>query len=345
MGKRHFQEPEGTWRPCVSLLLITLVSCTVVFLILTPVFRSSQASDHPANSTNSTSAKTQINIKHVHEPKCCSGIEHQEFWGKAVNWGYDFKVKTSEKCCEACKSMCTDDGSCLCNAWVFCGDKKLCGDRFGQCWLKKQDDPLSPAVHASSSIVEWTSGLIYGKGVGIVALDTEYGAIHIKLVPDCTPRSVAYILDLLQLHHCAGCRFYRAEKRGNSWDINGDRIFQSPPGPPYALLQGTLEARGADFVEVPKEACPSIKKGSVAWIDGGPDFFISLANHDEWDRKYTVFASVIAQDMSIVEKIVELPTTSAIWSGIKVAVLEKGINLKLKRPVKIKTQRSSSKQT
>lgn len=342
MGKRHFQEPEGTWGPCVSLLLITLVSCTVVFLILSPVFRSSQASDAPANST---SAKTQISIKHVHEPKCCSGIEHEEFWGKAVKWGSDYKVKTSEECCKACKSMCTDDGPCLCNAWVFCGDKKRCGDRFGQCWLKKQDDPLSPEVHASSKIVEWTSGLIYGKGVGIVALDTEYGAIHIKLLPDCAPRSVAYILELLKLRHCAGCRFYRAEKRGNSWDINGDRILQSPPGPPYALLQGTLKAQGADFVEIPKEACPSIKRGAVAWIDGGPDFFVSLANHDEWDRKYTVFASVIPEDMSIVENIVELPTTSAIWSGIKVAVLEKGISLKLRRAVKIETQRSSSKET
>jgi cyclophilin family peptidyl-prolyl cis-trans isomerase len=211
--------------------------------------------------------------------------------------------------------------------------------------LKKQDDPLSPEVHESSGIVEWTSGLIYGKGVGIIALETEYGAIRIKLLPDCAPQSVAYILELLKLHHCAGCRFYRAEKRGNSWDINGDRIFQSPPGPPYALLQGALEAQGIDFEEIPKETCPSIKKGAVAWIDGGPDFFISLANHDEWDRKYTVFASVIPEDMSIIEKIVELPTTSAIWSGIKVAVLEKYISLKLKRVVENETQRSSLEET
>lgn len=342
MGKRHIHEPEGTRGPCVSLLLITLLSCTIVFLILSPVFKSFQASDHPANST---SAKTQINLKHVYEPKCCSGIEHQELWGKAVKWGSDFNVKTSEECCKACKSMCTDDGPCLCNSWVFCGDKKRCGDRFGQCWLKKQDDPLSPEVHESSGIVEWTSGLIYGKGVGIIALETEYGAIRIKLLPDCAPQSVAYILELLKLHHCAGCRFYRAEKRGNSWDINGDRIFQSPPGPPYALLQGALEAQGIDFEEIPKETCPSIKKGAVAWIDGGPDFFISLANHDEWDRKYTVFASVIPEDMSIIEKIVELPTTSAIWSGIKVAVLEKYISLKLKRVVENETQRSSLEET
>lgn len=43
-------------------------------------------------------------------------------------------------------------------------------------------------------------------------LDTEYGVIHIELVPKCPPRSVAYILDLLRLHHCVGCRFYFAEK-------------------------------------------------------------------------------------------------------------------------------------
>lgn len=91
----------------------------------------------------------------------------------------------------------------------------------------------------------------------------------------------------------------------------GDHLFQCPPGLPYALLQGTLETRGADFVAVPKEACPSIKRGSVAGIDGGPVFFISLANHDGWDRKYTVVTSVIPHNMSIVEKIVELPTIPA----------------------------------
>lgn len=62
-------------------------------------------------------------------------------------------------------------------------------------------------------------------------------------------------------------------------------------------------------------------------------------------QKIYSFASVIPEDMSIVENIVELPTTSAIWSGIKVAVLEKGISLKLRRAVKIETQRSSSKET
>eukprot|EP01018_Ginkgo_biloba_P035075 Gb_24866 [translate_table: standard] len=336
MGRRH-HETEGVWRPCLTLLLITFISCAAVYMAVSSLFTPSGASDQPLNSTF-----INPQLVNIYEPECCKGIDHQELWGKAVKWGSDFKVNTSEQCCHACKSMCTDDGPCLCNSWVFCGDRKRCADRFGQCWLKKQEDPLSPEVQESGSQVEWTSGLIYGKGVGIVALETQYGTMHIKLFPNCAPLSVAYILELIKVRHCAGCQFYRAEGRASNWDVEGNRILKSPAGPPYALLQGTLEAEGTSFKEIPKEACPTIKKGAVAWIGGGPDFFISLANHDEWSKKYTVFASVLPEDMAVVEKIVDLPTTSAMWGGIKVAVLEKYISLRVKRPVDIQTQLSSS---
>ena len=46
----------------------------------------------------------------------------------------------------------------------------------------------------------------------------------IQLFPDCAPHSVAYILELLGLRHCAGCHFYRAEGRGESWDSKGNHI-------------------------------------------------------------------------------------------------------------------------
>jgi len=46
----------------------------------------------------------------------------------------------------------------------------------------------------------------------------------VQLYPDCAPYSVAYILELLALRHCAGCRFYRAEGRGESWDVKGNHI-------------------------------------------------------------------------------------------------------------------------
>lgn len=45
-----------------------------------------------------------------------------------------------------------------------------------------------------------------------------------QLLPDCAPYSVAYILELLTLRHCAGCQIYRAESRGQSWDSEGNHI-------------------------------------------------------------------------------------------------------------------------
>lgn len=48
--------------------------------------------------------------------------------------------------------------------------------------------------------------------------------IFLQLLPECSPRSVAYILELLSLRHCAGCHFYRAEGRGHSWDTKGNHI-------------------------------------------------------------------------------------------------------------------------
>lgn len=65
--------------------------------------------------------------------ECCQGIENLELWGAAVKWGSEFKFNTSKECCEACKAMCTgNDGPCLCDTWVFCGNKDACGSRFGE---------------------------------------------------------------------------------------------------------------------------------------------------------------------------------------------------------------------
>ena len=106
---------------------------------------------------------------------------------------------------------------------------------------------------------------------------------------------------------------------------------QASLGPPYALIQGILEAEGVPFKNIPIEACPSIRRGSVAWVGSGPEFFISLANHNEWRKTYTVFGSVLSDDIDIAEKIAHLPTRSGQWGNINVSVLEKPVKLKLKR--------------
>ncbi|KAK5783357.1 Peptidyl-prolyl cis-trans isomerase cyp8 [Gossypium arboreum] len=263
---------------------------------------------------------------------CCRGVEHLELWGDAMKWGSDFKLNSSEECCRACKEMCEgDDGPCLCDSWVFCGNKQDCGSRFGECWLKKQKDALDPDWRDSGDKVIWTSGLVFGKGEGIIKLKTEHGIVNVKLFPDCAPHSVYYILELLSLQHCAGCQFYRAESRGNSWDLQGNHIEHAPYGPPYALIQGTVDAYGTVFKDIPQEACPTIRRGSIAWVGSGPDFFISLANHHEWKKAYTVFGQVLPEDMEIVEKISQLPTIPDMWSNVKVAVLERPVPLRFIR--------------
>ncbi|GFZ01088.1 peptidyl-prolyl cis-trans isomerase [Actinidia rufa] len=166
-----------------------------------------------------------------------------------------------------------------------------------------------------------------GDLAGIVGLETEYGTIHIKLLPDCAPHSVAYILELLGLRHCAGCQFYRAEDRGQIWDSKGNHIKDASFGPPFALVQGTLEAQGTTFRKIPTEVCPFIRRGSVAWVGSGPEFFISLANHKEWKKTYTVFGSVLPEDMGIAEKISQLPSKPDVWNNINVSVLEKPVPL------------------
>ncbi|NP_001392911.1 uncharacterized protein LOC100276268 isoform 2 [Zea mays] len=260
-------------------------------------------------------------------------MEGLELWGPAVKWGSDHRLPSAAACCAACKAMCPHpkDGACRCDSWVFCGDERKCKDRLGECWLKKQKDVMAPAVIAKGEDVMWTSGLIFGKGEGIVGLETNLGTLHIQLLPGCAPRSVDHFIELLGLRNCAGCRFYRAEGRGNVWDAKGDHEKNVAFGPPYALLQGTLEVDGVPFKKIPREACPAVKRGSVAWVGSGPEFLISLADHEEWRDAYTVFGNVLPMDMAIAEEMTLLPTSTDVWSNVKVKVLKDPVYFKVKR--------------
>ncbi|BBN13503.1 hypothetical protein MPTK1_6g04020 [Marchantia polymorpha subsp. ruderalis] len=320
MRRKHGDSDTGC-RQWVVFWSVLSATCLAVYVFLSPFFYETFTDN------------LQMVVK-LREDKadCCRGMDHLEYWGRAVKWGSEHQVNTSQECCAACKALCTDDGPCQCNSWVFCGDQARCGPKLGQCWLKKQEDPLNPDVQESGEQVMWTSGLIFGKDVGILALETEHGAIRIKLLPDCAPWSVQYFTELLRLRHCAGCQIYRAEARGSAWDAYGKHINKALTGPPYGLLQGTLAVQAVTFKEMPVEACPVIARGMVGWIGGGPDFFISLANHREWSPKFTVFAHVLAEDMEIVENISLLPTTASVWSGVTVAMLNEPVSIKIGRP-------------
>lgn len=101
------------------------------------------------------------------------------------------------------------------------------------------------------------------------------------------------------------------------------------------MIQGTLEAEGVAFKKIPTEECPILQRGSVAWIGSGPEFFISLANHEEWKKSYTVFGYVLPEDMEIAEKIATLPTVPDVWNNINVSVLEKPVSFSFRRINKV----------
>ncbi|KAF9614498.1 hypothetical protein IFM89_018937 [Coptis chinensis] len=327
MGRKPPNADSETSR-CVFLILFLMgvVSCSLVYMVISSAFRAKNnvtVSSFDSGLLEESSKGGNLVVVRNEERDCCKGIEHLELWGAAVKWGSEFKFNSSEECCKACKSMCTGkDGPCLCDSWVFCGNKQACGSKFGECWLKKQKDTLAPDKQDSGDQVIWTSGLIFGKGEGIVGLGTEYGVLHVKLLPECAPNSVNYILELLGMRHCAGCQLYRGRrpwkllgfrgkphKRSRAWLKKPTKHLkaEAPFGPPFALIQGTLEAEGTTFSKSPTEGCPTITRGSVAWVDNGPEFFISLANHNEWKKDYTVFGVVLPEDMEIAEKNCEAP--------------------------------------
>ncbi|RRT64883.1 hypothetical protein GW17_00012027 [Ensete ventricosum] len=126
MGRRP---TEGRGRPFWILVAAVLVSCPLAYLALSTALRQheSRFSSHSYDGAGQEGRGAASG-----DEDCCRGREHLELWGAAIKWGTDHKFNSSRDCCRACKSMCGEDGPCLCNSWVFCGDRERCGDRFGE---------------------------------------------------------------------------------------------------------------------------------------------------------------------------------------------------------------------
>ncbi|XP_076916827.1 uncharacterized protein LOC143576674 [Bidens hawaiensis] len=105
-------------------------------------------------------------------------------------------------------------------------------------------------------------------------------------------------------------------------------------GPPYGLIQGTLEAEGVAFKKLSSEEYSVIRRGSVAWVGSGPEFFVSLVDHPEWKKTYMVIGHVVPEDMKVFERLARLPTIPNIWNHISVLILEKPVSFRLQRDTK-----------
>lgn len=147
----------------MGLLLLGFLACTLAYLVISIILRPSNS--NPGFDVLGMDESDRISLKSENGGGCCRGIPNLELWGTAVKWGSEHKYNSEEECCKSCKAMCSgNDGPCLCDSWVFCGDRKACGQQFGECWLKKQKDTLAPERQDTGSKVMWTSGLIFGKG-------------------------------------------------------------------------------------------------------------------------------------------------------------------------------------
>eukprot|EP00966_Prymnesium_polylepis_P282088 6518539-Prymnesium_polylepis.1 len=61
----------------------------------------------------------------------------------------------------------------------------------------------------------------------------------------------------------------------------------------------------------------------VAWAGGGggPELFIALAEHPEWGTGHTVWATVVPDDMAVVDAILTRPLRVANWGSINATEL------------------------
>ena len=126
MGRRN-NEPNSILSHRLILPLVCFASCGLVYAFLSAVLTNSR------NRVSEFQRLVEDGVASENDGGCCRGIENLELWGAAVKWGSEFKFNSSEGCCNACKSMCSGkDGPCLCDTWVFCGDRKACGSKFGE---------------------------------------------------------------------------------------------------------------------------------------------------------------------------------------------------------------------
>lgn len=121
----------GTRLPLPVLLLLVFISCCLAYMAFSSSLRRS-------NSIAESEIKGGGVGSLIDEAdECCRGMENLELWGSAVKWGTDHKFNSSVECCKACKAMCGGhDGPCLCDSWVFCGDRERCGEKFGEVILE-----------------------------------------------------------------------------------------------------------------------------------------------------------------------------------------------------------------
>lgn len=103
----------------------------------------------------STREKTPVLFQLAVGAGTCARSVASEFTGDVVKWGSNHITSTAAECCAACSS--TE----RCNVWVWCGEHSCGSEKFGACWLKRQQKPALAYEMPILPRVPWISGAIY----------------------------------------------------------------------------------------------------------------------------------------------------------------------------------------
>ena len=153
----------------------------------------------------------------------------------------------------------------------------------------------------------------------VVTFTTNAGSqtltFDVALRPDIAPRTAAYVRQMAAARSCgSSCRFYRAEPIPPPGAVDNF----GGPGPPYALVQGSLAS--PEFKPIEREGAPLVQRGDACFIGTGPDFFVALHGHPEWGNGHTVWGRVMGS-MAGVDAIVQQPLKNETWGETHVSVL------------------------
>jgi hypothetical protein len=212
------------------------------------------------------------------------------------------------------KPGCTDrDAGCA--GWVASGEcTKNPGFMAGACALSCNACP--PPATGPAAALTGPAGAPWAGDTLVIA--TSLGDIRVQLRPALAPKTVAYIRSLASPGGpaCSACRFYRAEALPAPGAVDNF----GGPGPPYALIQGSLASPG--FAPIDKEAAPLVQRGDACFIGSGPDFFIAVGPHPEWGTGHTVWGRVEPGGMATVDEIgLRQPKKEETWGETHVTVL------------------------
>jgi peptidylprolyl isomerase len=144
-------------------------------------------------------------------------------------------------------------------------------------------------------------GSVFAMDEQVVVLDTNQGAIEIRLMPEIAPKACENFIKLVEKGYYDGLIFHRV--------IKG---FMIQGGDPTGTGRGGQSAWGKPFADEFNSKIVFDSPGILAMANSGPNtngsqFFITTAEASWLNMHHTIFGKVVS-GYDVVEKIENTPT-------------------------------------